>query len=28
MWVIVSEDCDFWWFELEEEPEENKDKDG
>ena len=21
--VILSEDCDFWWFQLEEEIEEN-----
>lgn len=28
MCVIVSEDCDFWWFELEEETEVNEDEDG
>jgi hypothetical protein len=24
--VILSEDCDFWWFQLEKEIEENEDE--
>jgi hypothetical protein len=24
--VIMSEDCDFWWFQLDEEIEEDEDE--